>query len=423
MFNLDEVLRFYAEFLQQWLHENWPEKAEGLFSLDAIANLYGKQKLIREYREANAIQSGGSRGLESTDWTKYFTLEKINEKQTKKFSILEITYRVKIENLNMKFDPVTSMEAMPKVFEAIFSVITKEFGPDDRIVILLSSHTLNRKADLHMKRLQDFKIDDLMDMMVMINSSNSFCIDESFQITIVRTVIPAGGRRRKHIHTTVDRKRFSSSIVTVTTGNNLCLPAALALGHFRNTHDVSGKDKMKWKALTNPRGRKLEKLACQLVQDAGLTIGKMFGLEDLPAFQRVLKCQVKVISVQEGNTLIAQVPEKKKPGMKQIYLMYDKNHFDLITKPSGYHMQSYYCTNCDQGYGRKTDHRCEQRCNMCYRSKSDCKASDPKLCPDCGRTFTNKECFDVHKTLRKNGRTLCEDLFICSKCNKVLFKR
>ena len=129
------------------------------------------------------------------------------------------------------------MVVLPKVFEAILKICTKDFQPMDKIIIELSCQDLDPGIYLHVRHFEDFNIDLLMAQTEKLNSSRKFKIDESFEIRLTKVTNFHGGKRQ-HVHTTADRKRMSRSLVAIHVGQNLCLPAALYLGKFRLTKKV-----------------------------------------------------------------------------------------------------------------------------------------------------------------------------------------
>ncbi|XP_055353765.1 uncharacterized protein LOC129599526 [Paramacrobiotus metropolitanus] len=376
-----------------------------------------QESLSQPVHDVNVPESGQSIPSES-DWSKAFTLQKISHNHNKKFNHHQYFYSLKIKSLPQEFDTVTSLEALPEVFKAVWKACSKDFQPHDAVCITLFTRTMENPMHLRMQFFSNFNPRDLTEMVMKINSGGLFCIDDSLRLVIQRTVIPAGGARvRKHIHSTHDRKRFARSIVQVDVGYNLCLPACLVLGRFY--HDPA-KNIRNWKQLTDKREKKLQELAAKLVEEAGLTVGTKFSLNDIERFQTTAlkEFQIKVVGAEQGNIIIARCPERQ-GKLETIYLLYENGHFDLITSPSGFHRRGYYCELCDKAYVQKEKHRCQGKCTKCYRPREVCVEPEETsriLCTDCNREFNNNKCYDLHKKARKNGRPYCTELFICPNC-------
>ena len=75
---------------------------------------------------------------------------------------------------------------------------------------------------------------------------------------------------------------------------------------------------------------------------------------------------------QNDSSIIARSPEQKTRGMKEIYLLLQDNHFDLITSITGFLACSYYCHDCDEGYCNKERHYSENVCSECHFGNEEC---------------------------------------------------
>jgi hypothetical protein len=97
------------------------------------------------------------------------------------------------------------------------------------------------------------------------------------------TILSGGASKQKYTHDTESRKRFALSVVTVSVGRNLCLPAALYLGQYRLTHNIKKGEVhyRNWMNLIRKSApKKLEKAAAELVHKCGLQVGQKFNLKD-----------------------------------------------------------------------------------------------------------------------------------------------
>ena len=185
------------------------------------------------------------------NFIKLFKLKLAREKYIKKFGINQQYYEVKVANLPYHLGNNASMRVLPELFTAIFDICTKDFLPYDRLCIELHCGSLDRGSIyLPVTKFSKFSVDTLLAQMERLNSSKKFCIDESFKIRLTKITLPSGGgKRRINMYPFAKRKRASHSIVTVSVGGNLCLPAALFLGKYRFTHDVAGAGENNWKNL------------------------------------------------------------------------------------------------------------------------------------------------------------------------------
>ena len=97
-----------------------------------------------------------------------------------------------------------------------------------------------------------------------------------------------------------------------------------------------------------------------------------------------------------------------------IYLLKNKNHFDVITSMTGFLCKSYYCHTCKKTYKRRNCHKCPAKCIACFKYFKDGKKCSGEIieCQDCNRSFFGEECFNEHKRNRgkKNYSNIGKDL-------------
>ena len=107
--------------------------------------------------------------------------------------------------------------------------------------------------------------------------------------------------------------------------------------------------------------------------------------------------------------------------MKEICLLLDNQHFDLVTNTRGFLMSRNFCATCEKPFSNKDQHLCEGTFPSCYRSNDQCQVVAVHKCNDCLRDFRNDQCFQLHKTIRqKRGKSFCNEVFICKKCKKFV---
>src|SRR5208283_3472124 len=279
-----------------------------------------------EVRQLENGQRGGAVQWDQVNFHDLFKLKLVSQTENVKFNTKTYKYEVEITPINCLFTNETSMLAVPKILDAILQKCMADFEPSDRIIIELGNDGLSSPFCLALHEFTDFSIDNLMPRVELMNSSQCFNIDETFKIKITQVKMPSGGGKHpKHMHCKRDRKRMPRSVVSVHVGKNLCLPASLYLGRYRQEHDVAtAPHKKKWKNLIDKkRIVKLEKHATEIVQESGLSVGRKFGMDDVEKFQKEVfnDYQIVVVSAEHRS------PSTKVLGMKEICLLYDTNHF------------------------------------------------------------------------------------------------
>ena len=104
-----------------------------------------------------------------------------------------------------------------------------------------------------------------------------------------------------------DRLRAAHSIVTVNVGGDLCLPAALYLGKYRLTHDISGAGRNTWWNLIRAdRSQLLEQNVREELSVNALPMDKQYSLADIDDIQRIMypEYQIKVRKLRTHYTLL-----------------------------------------------------------------------------------------------------------------------
>ena len=248
------------------------------------------------------------------NFNKLFELKLAREKYIKKFGINQQYYEVKVANLPYHLGNNASMRVLLELFTAIFDICTEDFLPDDRLCIELHCGSLDRGSIyLPVTKFSKFSVDTLLAQMERLNSSKKFCIDESFKIRLTKITLPGGGgKRRINMYPFAKRKRLANSIVTVSVGGNLCLPAALFLRKYRLTHDIAGAGENDWKNLRRADGshRLEQKVRMELIANQ-LPHGVEYSLVDIDHIQRVLypDYQIKVSCCPFGNQFFPLLPQ------------------------------------------------------------------------------------------------------------------
>lgn len=102
------------------------------------------------------------------------------------------------------------------------------------------------------------------------------------------------------------------------------------------------------------------------------------SIEDIKKFQDVLpNYQIHVVSKDHINGIIYDGIE----GGIPIYLYYQDEHFDVITKMTGFLNRSYFCQQCKKGY----DHKEKHPCVYCHPLHAD-EEENRRFCDECSGT-------------------------------------
>ena len=120
---------------------------------------------------------------------------------------------------------------------------------------------------------------------------------------------------------------------------------------------------------------------------------------------------------------------------KQLTLLHEKGHYDVITSLPGFFRSSYVCGHSFKPYNNEGQHRCriKIKCRCClqkecpdflYAYPRGLKA--PQRCHDWGRNFFGDTCFEAHRSKTHEGKTaevhqrsICFNRRRCVGCRKL----
>ena len=77
-----------------------------------------------------------------------------------------------------------------------------------------------------------------------------------------------------------------------------------------------------------------------------------------------------------------------------------------------------YCHKCKKGYDKSIDHLCPDSCKLCRFP--NCPIVSWIDCADCKRKFKSEVCFNRHKEIAGNAKSVCNLLVKCSECHKTV---
>ena len=227
-----------------------------------------------------------------------------------------------------------------------------------------------------------------------LNSNEQFELDDSFQLsfTQVRAAPQGSGGKRKmkpgHSHPETF-KRLKESVVQIKNKDVLCCARAI----------VTAKAKMdnhpKWSSFKNGKSIQRTK-ALNLHWEAQVPLGAC-GYEELTKFSMaptLYDYQLLVIDQTRSHRVDAFGPRQD----KQLVLLYNQQHFDVVTSLPGFFAKSYFCGRCLKPYDHEGQHACD---------------NNPDHCPACLQNV----CMD-YREAKAQRRTAS---FRCDRCKRAFF--
>ena len=266
-----------------------------------------------------------------------------------------------------------------------------------------------------------------------LNSNEQFEMDDSFQMSITQVRHApqggAGGKRqlRPGHQTLALLKPKKKSIVQIRNTDVLCCARAL----------VTAKAKVdrhpKWWSFRD--GKTLQKEHTLLLHhEARVPFGPC-GYEELTQFSKapsLIDYQILLVDADRAYHITSFGPPDPD---KQLILLHEKGHYDVITTLKGFLGSSYVCSHCFKPYSNEGRHHCKIKiqCRCCLQKACpDFLQAYPRglkatqRCHDCGRDFFGDTCFEAHRSKTLEGKTaevrqrsICFNKRRCVGCLKL----
>ena len=242
-----------------------------------------------------------------------------------------------------------------------------------------------------------------------LNSNEQFEMDDSFQLSITQVKHAPQGtgkpRRGKPGHPTHQAlTKRSNSVIRIQNDDDLCCARALVTAKARvDKHP-------QWNTIR--QGRPLQRtLALDLHQEAKVPFGPC-SYDALTAFSKAPSLAGYQIILVDAHRSY-HITTYGDPKDKQLILLHDHNHYDVITRLPGFFGSSYVCAHCWKPYNTEGQHRCNKKkqCRACCQKECpDFQAAYPrhlkatKRCQSCHRDFFGNACFEAHVSKDHTGK-------------------
>ena len=261
-----------------------------------------------------------------------------------------------------------------------------------------------------------------------LNSNEQFEMDDSFQVSITQVHHAPQGtgrpRRGKPGHPTMDLLRKNSkSIIRIQNSDDLCCARALVVAKARVDQHP------KWSSIR--KGKSLQRtLAWDLQNEAKVPFGPC-SYDALTAFSQAPSLtgyQIILVDAQRSFHITTFGPL----GDKQLILLHNQDHYDVITKLPGFFGSSYVCADCWKPYNTEGLHRCTKNklCGACRQKDcADFIYANPRhlkafhRCKSCHRDFFGPACLEAHAGKTHAGKpatdpqsSVCSQRHRCPDC-------
>ena len=351
----------------------------------------------------------------------YYRIQPGKGYHSKKFNMTAKNYSVQFNNTLDNVDLLQSQNRTYGIFDRLIKDVTEGMNSTDQVRFVLSSHQLQFPISLPFCPLEQLTTEKVLAQVEKVVQSNEeFRLNDTVNIDIIRVEMPKGSGKSRVKRTTYDLREYlrkkDSVIPIINNKDNLCLARALAVSIARIEKDP------RYKRMLDLRCHVQRERAFDLHEAANVPLGPC-GLKEVDLFQQYLvHYQIIVVSGDQNNTIIYPPHPPANPNPeKSIYLYYQANHFDVITKLPGFLNTAYFCHQCHKGYDHTTDHLCDGMCKSC-RGFGCTLENNGMTCQECHRFFWNQTCYDRHKQepINGGGRTVCQAVRKCPKCKQSM---
>ena len=350
----------------------------------------------------------------------YYRIKPVRDHHSQKFNMTAKNYGVRFNNV---LDDVNLLESQNRtygIFHHLLEDVTEGMNSTDQVRFVLSSNQLQTPISLPFCSLEELTTEKVLSQVEKVVQSNEeFRLNDTVNIDIIRVEMPQGSGRSNVKRQTWNIRDYlgkKGSVITINNRDNLCLARALVVSIARIEKDP------RYKQIRDSSRHIQRERAFDLHEAANVPLGAC-GLKEVGLFQDYLvNYQIIVVSGDQNNTIIYPPHPPANPNPeKSIYLYYQANHFDVITKLPGFLNTNYFCHQCHKGYDHTTDHLCDGMCQSCRGV--GCTIEDNGMtCNECHRFFKNQTCYDRHKQepINGGGRTVCQAVRKCPKCHKSM---
>ena len=348
----------------------------------------------------------------------YYQIKPGIEHHSKKFNMMAKNYGVHFNNALGNMDLLESRNRTYGIFDRLIEDVTKGINPNDQVRFVLRSDQLQTPISIPFCPLEELTVEKVLsNIEKVVQSNEDFRLNDTVTINLIHVEMPQGSGRLKRTTLNIrDHLKKKQSVIAINNKDNLCLARALVTSIARIEKDP------RYKQIKEARGRIQHIRAYDLHQAANVPLGPC-GLKEVDLFQHYLvQYQIIVVSGDQDNAIIypPEPPANPNPE-KSIYLYYQANHFDVITKLPGFLNTNYFCHACHKAYDHTTDHLCKTMCRSC-RGLGCVIQDNGMVCNECDRLFKNQACYDRHKQqpINGGGRTVCQTIRKCPKCNQSM---
>ena len=304
------------------------------------------------------------------------------------------------------------------IFQELVKTVKKrrKLSDNDMLRLVIQNEELPNAISMKFNKVEDFKLGDL-ETIINILEYRAIPI-EKCKIVVQSVQIPTGKGRLYLTKDTVSRK---NCIITIKNDDTICLARAVVTS-LANLHPE------RWSKTQLKNGfnssRKLQKdQAMKLHEEANIEINDYGNdLSDIEKFAKHLGIEINIIDAEQFNSIIYTA---NKGSEDKIYLLKNRNHFDVIKSLTAFYDTPYYCHECKKAYTKRDKHKCPSKCLSCFSHAKEWKCDGKEIVYEkCNRKFFGKRCFKNHfkNQSKVEGKMdiVCDTVKKCLDFNRII---
>ena len=387
--------------------------------------------------QTQLLEQSGAGGLDTSIGTPQrgagtfdFELQSIVDRPSRRMGVRERHFKTQLRQRGNLIPDQNITEALQDgLRRAVNQVLTTtpDLHDQDRLYFTIASNRLHNNFQGWGLRAGEWRrdterVEALFHRLAQaLNSNEQFEMDDSFQVSITQVHHAPQGtgrpRRGKPGHPTMDLLRKNSkSIIRIQNSDDICCARALVVAKARVDQHP------KWESIR--KGKPLQRtLAWDLQNEAKVPFGPC-SYDALTQFSQAPSLtgyQIILVDAQRSFHITTFGPLSD----KQLILLHNKHHYDVITRLPGFFGSSYVCADCWKPYNTEGLHRCTKTklCGACrqkecpdflYAYPRHLKAT--QRCQSCHRDFFGDTCLQAHASKTHAGKPITDSKFsVCSQ--------
>jgi hypothetical protein len=260
---------------------------------------------------------------------RYIHLQRIDERECPKYMLTFTHWECRVKGLS-KLTFAAVCRAIYLILAEIFRIVLSAASPEDKVRLRFSSKHLKSAIWTPLMPRSQYTVERIMLQVEQVLQSNeSFRLDETFEIWTQIAKLPSGGCWTDSPKLLADKLRDKHSVVQVRNSDEICLARAIVIGKARADGDMALYKKLQTHRNPTHLGDKTAQTveAKALIALAGLA-PRRFDIADLKVFQKALPgYMIIAIGAEQLNSVIFRGEERE----KKIMVLHHNNHFDVLT--------------------------------------------------------------------------------------------